>query len=324
MSTNSYLGCGLAVLLAAGCGLEGSASTPVEAANPTSFDHCKQSLRTRFRSENGRSLQGTQGKEFVALSVQSGCDSVEDLQLQGARLTGRIGNKQLIGADFTGTQILAKDESGTTIPVEIAQVEVDAADASGETFLYTLQYYDAQSGGMKNACLPDKDGVAKALPLVGSYGADGSHDKASGTFTFACTSGALAKCARWGYRPWQSYNGVSLADYHQTCTRMVRADYCGDGTSHTKDGTTVDIYDNLGMLVRGNDPLLRFEATWTTRGAYCISKQRWLELTGLLPSSCLQKFDLTLETTQVESDDVCFARRPDLDAADGLINNRSY
>jgi hypothetical protein len=134
----------------------------------------------------------------------------------------------------------------------------------------------------------------------------------------------LAKCARWGYRPWQSYNGVPLAAYHQACTRMARADYCGDGESHTKDGTPVDIYDNLGLLVRGNDPLLHFEASWTPRGAYCISKQRWLELTAILTDSCLQKFSLTLETTTVESNDVCYARRTDLNAADSLVNNRSY
>ena len=38
---------------------------------------------------------------------------------------------------------------------------------------------------------------------------------------------------------------MSLASYHQACTRMARADYCGDGTSHTQDGTWIEYYDKL-------------------------------------------------------------------------------
>ena len=29
---------------------------------------------------------------------------------------------------------------------------------------------------------------------------------------------------------------------------MVRADYCGDGRSHTREDTTIDMYDGLGVL----------------------------------------------------------------------------
>ena len=34
-----------------------------------------------------------------------------------------------------------------------------------------------------------------------------------------------------------------MADYHQACIRAAAADYCANGTSFTKDGTLIDIYD---------------------------------------------------------------------------------
>ena len=53
--------------------------------------------------------------------------------------------------------------------------------------------------------------------------------------------GAIAKCVLWGYRPWATYNGTPLAQYHQACTRMVRADYCGTGTSYTVTGNRISV-----------------------------------------------------------------------------------
>ena len=60
---------------------------------------------------------------------------------------------------------------------------------------------------------------------------------------------------------------TSLADYHQACTRMLRADYCGDGTPHTVDGTLINIYDGIGIQRDTDD--WAFEAEWTTTGARC-------------------------------------------------------
>src|SRR5207244_135325 len=72
-----------------------------------------------------------------------------------------------------------------------------------------------------------------------------------------------------------------LKDYHQACTRMARADYCGNGTSHTVEGNLIDMYDNLGIRTRsvtaerGVDPsLLSFEAAWGPDGAYCLDHVR--------------------------------------------------
>ena len=44
-------------------------------------------------------------------------------------------------------------------------------------------------------------------------------------------------------RPRQRRSTVAMADYHQACIRAATADYCANGTSFTKDGTLIDIYD---------------------------------------------------------------------------------
>ena len=75
---------------------------------------------------------------------------------------------------------------------------------------------------------------------------------------------------------------------HQACTRMLRADYCGDGTPHTQDGTEVDVYDTLGIQSPQADSDMTFEAAWTADGSACVRKVRNPEITTLdaLLESC--------------------------------------
>src|SRR5262249_8074375 len=88
-------------------------------------------------------------------------------------------------------------------------------------------------------------------------------------FTFACRGYALAKCAELGYKPWSRVGSVSLASYHQACTRMLRADYCGDGTPWTHDGTLISVFDGLG--IGGDAASVRVEAEWNADGAVCTN-----------------------------------------------------
>jgi ADYC domain len=80
--------------------------------------------------------------------------------------------------------------------------------------------------------------------------------------------------------------GTPLWDLHQACTRMLRADYCGDGTPHTRDGTPVEIYDTVGIQLPEAGSKLSFEAAWRADGAVC--KVRIPEITTLdaLVQSC--------------------------------------
>jgi hypothetical protein len=134
--------------------------------------------------------------------------------------------------------------------------------------------------------------------------------------TFGCTNAVLGKCGSacnasadvcaasnlpWslGYKPWAQARRVSgfdgatltfeyndLQDEFQTCTRMVRADYCGDGTTHTVDGTRIDVGDDdwvNGPVTPGGD--WYDEAGWDTNGAVRVACER-LNPLGMPTISC--------------------------------------
>lgn len=125
--------------------------------------------------------------------------------------------------------------------------------------------------------------------------------------TFACATGALGKCAaqcyagdgkcpeipidlgyrrwahpEWVYVPSTKYTGPTYywRDYvldHQACTRMVRADYCGDGRPMTTDGTQIDVYDRSilnWMTETPGSTSWDYEATWNEDGAVQVSCKR--------------------------------------------------
>src|SRR5206468_2193176 len=54
-----------------------------------------------------------------------------------------------------------------------------------------------------------------------------------------------------------------------SCVRLLRADYCGDGTSYTTNGNELNLYDNVG--VQADTEAWTPEAEWTPDGALCIN-----------------------------------------------------
>src|SRR5688500_16349430 len=149
-----------------------------------------------------------------------------------------------------GTVLAARNEQGLPIEIRVDRIEPDPKDSEVE--LYTVSVRSAGKGSRqwRPYCKPDRDDRRTAIPLAGSWDAQGAWSPADGAITFACTSGAIGKCVRFGYKPWKTLNGRSLHEHHLACVRMVRADYCGDGRSHTKDGMWIDVYDTLGIQVR--------------------------------------------------------------------------
>ena len=122
-------------------------------------------------------------------------------------------------------------------------------------------------------CRPGR--TPQGFPVAGRPRVDGMLEPAEpGIFELACTSGALGKCVRFGYRPWAFAQGLELRELYNACIRMVRADYCGNGTATTKDGQAIDMYDDLGIQKPENDPAMEFEAGWTEEGAACVRHTR--------------------------------------------------
>src|SRR5262249_37438879 len=147
---------------------------------------------------------------------------------------------------------------------------------TGHTFLYMLQQLDADDGSWQPVCDPDEDGRQVAIPIAAIWNQSGARVESNSMFTLACTSGVIGKCYRWGYRPWVGGFG-DLVAMHQTCTRVARADYCGIGRSHTREGTEINVWDQLpspgpiqrhGGLLGLTAPVgMAFEAGWNTNGA---------------------------------------------------------
>ncbi|MBD1930102.1 hypothetical protein H6F74_28350 [Trichocoleus sp. FACHB-90] len=202
-----------------------------------------------------------------------------------------IGEKTKVikGKDLKGAQLNAVDEQGKKLNFEIKDVELDPKDPEKETYLYTVFYVDSANSQGKNLCTPDAENVAKAIPLTGSWDETGAHTESSNIITFGCTSGVLAKCVRMGYKPWKTVKGTSLRDYHQACTRMARADYCGNGKSHTRDGTPINIYDKLGIQKKTPHDGMVFEAAWSPEGATFINRPRWFETVSEIRQECPNK-----------------------------------
>jgi len=62
---------------------------------------------------------------------------------------------------------------------------------------------------------------------------------------------------------------------------MTRADYGGDGRTHTRDGISVYICDRFGFRPCHKDAPLAFEAAWGKDGASCVARPRIAEAVSL-------------------------------------------
>jgi hypothetical protein len=195
----------------------------------------------------------------------------------------------LKGKDLKGADLSAVDEQGRQINAQIRDVELDPKDPEKETYLYTVFFLDTTDFKWKNLCEPDAENVAKAIPLSGAWDETGAYIGSSQSITFGCTNGVLAKCVRFGYKPWKTVQGKSLRDFHQACTRMVRADYCGNGRGHTRDGTLIDVYDVLGIQKPTPNNKMVFEAAWQPNGATCVNHPRWFEKLSDIRKECPEK-----------------------------------
>lgn len=146
-----------------------------------------------------------------------------------------------------------------------------------------------------------------AFASRGRWTTKGAHESTD-TLNFTCFDGVIWKCFTWGYDPGNA--PVAAADprddpwrVHQACTRMARADRCGDGAPKTFEETAILIRDRVaGGQPHVSDPSVPplrfptadppppnvywFEAAWTEDGAICLSRERWKSM-PLDEDSCL-------------------------------------
>jgi hypothetical protein len=262
-----------------------------------------QGMNLQGMNLQGMNLQGMNLQGFQFGGATLGPASLKKLRVDRGELVAERGHVTLRGTALAGAQLKAQvyDPSvgpSTTLPVtyRIAAVAPESAQhdptKTGSTFLYTLEQWVGEGGSWQPACPPDHEGRRVAIPLAAIWDHRGARVESSSLFTFGCTAGVIAKCYRWGYRPWVTGYG-DLATMHWTCTRLARADYCGDGVSHTKDGTLINVWDNLPapgpIQKRAQVPGMLFEAGWNTAGAVCLSHTRWATVESLIAYECADR-----------------------------------
>jgi len=245
-------------------------------------------------------------------------EGMKSLRLEGGRLAG---GKSIIGSVLQG---MASDGQ----PVEVAICdEQPAADDPGMVW-YQIQAWNPVVQEWENPCFPTSDVPnPRALAIGGVWDISGAHHDVAGKITFACENGVLSKCARWGYKPWARRDGRSLADAHQACTRMARADYCGNGQSHTREKTVIEYYDTLGVSARMTkavpswDPArASFEAAWDRDGASCLARTRGGGTLTSIHQECPERFKES--RSDLGDGDRCALERTDRTPPEGLLRNR--
>jgi hypothetical protein len=175
------------------------------------------------------------------------------------------------GTALTGAVLVFQVE-GKAARVRIAAVSPDKNNKA--VLLHDFRAADTDTP----LCNPGPDGVQAGFPLAGQAAPDGTLVEAEpGAFELTCTSGAQGKCVRFGYHPWETgADGRSKRDFFNSCVRMIRADYCGDGRAWTRDGMQIDLWDNGGIQNDevNTNPTFTFEAGWGPRGAICVAHTR--------------------------------------------------
>ncbi len=187
-------------------------------------------------------------------------------------------DEEIEGEDLEDLRVDVDYEDPDTHEVtdfEVSQTEVETL-ASG-LVLQTVKKRQLPAGSWENAC----ENNAKSILLKGEWDEETATLLSTdpGKTTWACAGAALGDCAVWGYIPGDVHNSEALADFHQTCVRLKRADYCGNGQHHTENGHSLDVYDKLDLMTPETVGLWGVEAMWGPDGAICMNFTRKLDYT---------------------------------------------
>ncbi len=213
---------------------------------------------------NGRNLRRSIicAALFASLTAQAGVAEVtspQSIEVAGTQFVVTLANGQVLhSAELVGATLSVISEAGP-MRLRIDSVEPDPGDnarsalASNAGLLHSF-FYQTPQGEWRNLCVAGPDGRRQGFPLAGRARKDGTMEPAErGVFKITCTSGAQGKCVRLGYRPWENGPDGLMWNLFNSCIRLMRADYSGDGIGTTRDGRSIDIYDFLGIQSKGDD-----------------------------------------------------------------------
>lgn len=247
------------------------------------------------RGDPGEEEQAAEGRQALAAfnAKEMNGTVLNSSFLNGIRYNGiRYNGIRYNGIRYNGTELEGtREDNGLTVKgagFEGADMDAELGDATTATISILsavtgevpgMVTYEITAGGA-NVCA--SGGKALLLPGRWNY-ATGARSEDVDVFTIACRGAAIAKCAEWGYDDfgtWTEDNGaaqqvVDRKHFHEACVRMVRADYCGDGVSHTETGTPIEVYDTASIQTETPGNSLALEAEWSATGAACVKHVRW-------------------------------------------------
>ena len=256
------------LVLAAGCSMDSPTSQLTQdltAANGTSLNGV---------SLNGTSLNGT---------------SLNGLSLNGTSLNGTsLNGTSLNGRSLNGTSLNGTSLNGTSAQRHVAErhrVDGPALRRQHVAHCASIAMFRAPartatsrctacrispSSGWSPLCGLDTDGTPiLAIPVPGVWNTEadvvggGAYSNDGTQFTWSCRAKTIAKCVEMGYKNWNGYS-----EQLQSCVRMLRGDYCGNGHAYTANGQLVNLYDDAGIQL--DTESWGAEAEWTSAGARCI------------------------------------------------------
>jgi len=203
---------------------------------------------------------------------------VHDVYVEDGILYGTDDDDQLFaGADFVGSAwTVGVDTPNKGYEIMVMRISEFIADGPRSRYSFNLGHTLDDPEGF--TCDEDPETGERTAILFRDLDVDaatGTHTERAKTIYFGCISGSVGKAAMWGYSPWNTDDQM-----HQTATRVVRADYCGDGTSYTLQGTGLQVRDDIGLrgdFERVEEPT---EAMWGPNGALCLLNPRLDDYVG--------------------------------------------
>ena len=203
--------------------------------------------------------------------------ALTDGTINESSIEAKLGHSLLSGAQLIGAKLQGKLLNGTSIPLRIEDAKID-----GGVTLYSISVLS--DNGPMPLCGTAAGSPGPAIAVSGYWDKSASYIDDDDSFTFGCINAAIGKCVIWGYRPWATASECRnnscrtryLKDWQLACVRLVRADYCGDGIPHTRSGTRINVYDQLGIQPSAN-PGWDIEAEWRQDGGSCIGHTRWVQ-----------------------------------------------
>jgi hypothetical protein len=261
-------------------------------------------------SVNGISVNGISVNGISVNGISVNGISVNGISVNGTALAGISINGSSVSVSVPGTnKVLSNQDlkgltANITIPDPVTKQPVKyifrvdnvTLDTFNKNFkdvwLYQISYQVEGAQVWQSICKDYSGNPAPAIPLKGYYWNEvtGIRVDDANSGILACYEGAIGKCISAGYRLWASAQqctgsgkskkctSIPLKDHHQACTRMMRADYCGDGKSYTVNGTLLDIFDYLQPPVQLQEEKWQMEARWTPTGASCLTERRHEEI----------------------------------------------